>query len=201
MTRPFVTLALTTALLASVERVSAADFPVAGKLLTLRNNDAGRGALTIELRDPAIPVPAVDGPDDPSLAGLGITVFGGAEGDIAQDGAVPGRVPGGWRTPRVSPKSVAFNYHATEAGVGNGVRTVVLRTGPVLKLGMASSPLNLVPPEGAVAVRLTWGSVRVCALFDDAAVRFNDNHRFVARDADAPAVADCDDATLLGALQ
>lgn len=200
MTRPIVTLAMTMALLASVGRVSAADFPVAGKLLTLRNNDARSGALTLELRDPAIPVPAVDGPDDPSLVGLSITVFGGAEGDVVQNGALPGRVPGGWRTPRVSPKSVVFNYHAT-AAAGDGVRTVLLRTGPVLKLRIASSPLNLVPPEGAVAVRLTWGSVRVCALFDGAAVRFNENHRFVARDADAPAIADCDDATLLGALQ
>ena len=200
MTRRIAILVLSTAVVASAARASATDYPVAGKLLTLRHNEAGSGALTIELRDPAIPVPAVDGPDDPSLAGLGITVFGGGQGDIVPSGALPGRLPGGWLTPRVSPKSVVFNYHAT-AAAGDGVRTVVLRTGPVLKLRIASSLLNLVPPEGAVAVRLTWGSVRVCALFDGAAVRFNDNHRFVARDADAPAIADCDDATLLGALQ
>lgn len=199
MMRRIAILVLSTVVVASAARAFATDYPVAGKLLTLRNNDAGRGALTIELRDPAIPIPAVDGPDDPSLGGLGIAVFGGAQGDITLNGAFPGRVPGGWLTPRVSPKSVVFNYHAT-AAAGDGVRTVVLRTGPVLKLRIAKSPLNLVPPEGAVAVRLMWGSVRVCALFDGAAVRFNDTHHFVARDADAPAIADCDDATLLGAL-
>lgn len=43
------------------------------------------------------------------------------------------------------------------------------------------SPLTHDQPEGAIAVRVEWGSVRVCTIFDGDAVRRNEQRRFVAR--------------------
>jgi len=88
----------------------------------------------------------------------------------------------------------------TYRGTGIPLRKVVLRQGKVLKVRGDDVGLALAAPLGAVAVRITTGSQRSCAIFDAGSVRRDDPGIFLARDAAAPAIADCSDATLLTAI-
>src|SRR4030095_8536691 len=87
-------------------------------------------------------------------------------------------------------------------GGGTGIsrlRMVTLSRGRRLRVRGVSA-IGLGVPLGAVAIRVTTGSLRSCAVFAGASVRRDLVGRFVARDASAPAFADCDDVTLLNAL-
>ncbi|MBM4242199.1 MAG: hypothetical protein FJ148_00055 [Deltaproteobacteria bacterium] len=68
----------------------------------------------------------------------------------------------------------------------------------MLRVRAPSAGLALTAPEGAIAVRVEMGATRVCALFDGASVRRNEPGRFIAREADAGALDDCDDDSLAG---
>lgn len=104
----------------------AADHVVGGELLLLRR-DPGSGALTIVLRGPALPVPAPGSADDPSRAGLLVTLFGRGSGArasfVAPDG--PGRP--GWNV-RALPR-VSFSYANPGAAPGSGAIRVAARRG------------------------------------------------------------------------
>lgn len=173
--------------------VSAADHVVGGTQLLLRAG-AG-GALTLQLRGAAVPIPAPGSADDPSTAGLAVSVFGRGSRTQASLWAAPGT---GWRVrslPRVT-------YTFANPGVAAGsldVKSASLRQGAGLRVRARSSGLALTSPEGAVAVRVDMGATRVCALFDPPAVRRDGGGRFVARDADAAALPSCDDEVLLSA--
>lgn len=188
-------LGVTIAMTACATSAMASDHVVPGKLLSLVNRDHGRGSLMLELRDPSIPIPAVDGPDDPSLVGIVFTIFGGGDHEVVSRGPGPGRAPLAWATPRVTPRAVTFAYSNPRGTRQGAVRSVFLRSGGIIKYRVASALLNLIPPENEVAVRIEYGSVRVCALFAGTAVRFNDTRRFVARDSDS-LLPDCSDASL-----
>ena len=176
-------------------RIEAADYPVGGTQLTLRLDAATQhGALSLVLRDASIPAPAPDGADDPSLAGMTLTVFSRGSGERSTLSARTGRDI--WKV-HATPRTVTYGYtdRATPPPSA-AVSTVQLRTGAGLKLRAKSQGITLDGLALAVAVRVEWGSVRVCALFDGAAVRKDKVGLFVARSADGAALADCDDDTL-----
>lgn len=170
----------------------AADHVVGGTQLTLRASPGG--ALSLLLRDPAVPVPAPGSPDDPSAAGLVVTLFGRNSGARASLVAEPG---GKWR---VHPAPhVTYGYRDPAVAPGSAlIANASLRDGAGLRVRAKSAGLALSAPEGAIGVRIDMGTTRVCALFDPPAVRRDAGGRFVARDADAAALASCDDDALLG---
>lgn len=172
---------------------SADDYVVGGRELTLRAG-AG-GTLSLQLRDPELQIPAPGSPDDPSVAGLVVTLFGWASGGQASFVAAPG---GDWRV-RTAP-SATYRYARRPVDAGSAfIATATLRAGNTLRVRAKSGGLSLVSPEGAVGVRVQMGTTRICALFDPPAVRRDAGGRFIARDADVPAIASCDDAVLGGA--
>lgn len=174
---------------ASAASAVAADHPVSGKQLMLRDRN-GKGSLTLTLKDTAIPVPSLGTTDDPSLHGLTVTLFSRASEQQATFQAAPG----GWRT-KVTPTAVTYTY-ADRAATGGALSGVSLRTRAALKIRARSAGLDLDGPQGAIAVRVEYGSVRVCALFDYPAVTKDTAGYFSARNADAVGLANCDDDTL-----
>lgn len=189
------TIALTTLVLAGAPAM-AVDHPVGGTQLMLSRPPLKSGALSLVLKDPSIPVPAIDGADDPSLTGLTLTLFARYSGQRPTFDARAGRDI--WKL-RTTPKATTFSYRDKTAAPGSSdLLTAELRTGVGLKIRARGPQLTLNAPEGSIAVRIEYGSVRVCAVFDDPAVRQNKPGRFVARNADAAGLTDCDDATLSG---
>ncbi len=190
-----ITIALATFVLAGAPAM-AVDYPVGGTQLMLSRPQQSTGALSLVLKDPSIPVPAIDGADDPSLTGLTLTLFARYSGERPTFFARAGRDI--WKL-RTTPKATTFAFRDKTAVPGSwDVFTADLRTGAGLKIRTRGPRLTLSPPEGSIAVRIEYGSVRVCAVFDGAAVRQDKPGRFVARNADAAGLTDCDDATLSG---
>lgn len=180
----------------SAGSAGGADYPVPGTHLTLRDTGP-RATMSLVLRERSIPIPAAGSPDDPVVGGLSVSVFSRATGVRADYHAAPRTAPSGW-TARTTPRSVTHTYRDGFATrFGGDIQTVVMRTGGGLKVRSGAYGLALTEAQGAVAVRVTWGSVRVCALFDGASVRKDGPGIFVARNADAPDLPDCDDETLL----
>lgn len=195
----WLTAVLTSATLAGalVGSAAASDHPVAGMQLTVRERN-GKSALNLVLKDNALPVPAPGSPDDPSLAGIHVTLLSRATGERAFYSAGPGTGHDSWRV-RSTPSAVTYAYrNGTATPFGGDIQTVAMRTGAVLKIRSKAGGLLLDGPQGAVGVRVEYGSVRVCALFDGDAVRKDGAGVFNARNADTAGLTDCDNATLLG---
>jgi hypothetical protein len=173
------------------------DYPVVGTHLTLRNPPyPARGALNVVLKDPSIPVPVPGSPDDPSVDVVQVFLFGHASGQVESFYTIPS--PDQWDV-RSTPNAITYGYLNTSASpLCCDLQRVHLRTGSGLRLRAKTAGLTLDAPEGAVGVRVEWGSIRVCAIFDGDAVRQDANYRFVARNAEAPAITDCNDDTLNG---
>jgi hypothetical protein len=173
---------------------SGVDYPVAGTQLTLRERN-NKATLNLILRNAAIPVPAKGSGDDPSLAGFFVTLFSRVTGERAEYGSVPSS----WKV-RTTPHATTYSYaNRTATRFGGDIQTASMRTGSGLKVRSPAYGLDLtVPPVGPVAVRVQYGSVRVCAIFDGASVQTDANGVFKARNADAPGITDCDDETLAG---
>lgn len=176
----------------------AIDYPVAGTHLLLRNPPyPAKGSLSLILKDPSIPVPVPGNPDDPSAENVEVVVFGHASGEVVTFYTVP--APDLWDVRSRLSGVVSYAYfNRSPSRVCCDLVRVNLRTGSGLKLRTNHGGLNLSAPEGGVGVRVQWGSVRVCAIFDGDAIRQDSNYRFVARNADAPSITDCDDDTLNG---
>lgn len=175
---------------------SAADHVVPGTQLRLRRTPNG-GTMTLLLQGNAAGIPAPGGADAPSQVGMIVTLFGRTSGEKATFSAPPGTGRPGWIV-RTSPR-VIYSYANSSTGPGSTtLTTAVLRIGTGLRLRARSAGLDLSSAEGAVAVRVEWGSERVCTVFDGDAVRQDEAGLFLGVRADAPGIADCDDATLAG---
>lgn len=184
-----------------VGEAAAADHVLPGKQLTLRRSEVtNKGSLALVLSGPSIPIPAIDGPDDPSLTGLKVTLFGRTTGERGRLYTTTGRGQFAWRT-RVTPRSVSYAYGNPQArAITADIRKVQMRTAADLRITGPSPGFSLDPAESAVAVRVQYGAIRLCALFDGDAVRTSRPGLFVARNAEAPALADCSDESLAGAV-
>jgi hypothetical protein len=174
---------------------AAADNVVPGTQLRLRRTPNG-GTMTLLLRD-VTAIPAPGSADDPSTSGMVVTLFGRGSGQRATLGASPGTGRPGWLV-RTRPR-VSYSYANSSAGhVSASLTTAMLRSGAGLRLRARWAGLDLSGVEGAVAVRVQWGSERVCTIYDDEAIRHDEAGFFLGVNADTPAIADCDDATLIG---
>lgn len=178
----------------------AADHPVIGKEIALRRtpgNPAGSLRLVLEQGFPGV-VPPSGSADDPSLTGMTVTLFARDSGATATFVAAPGRGMRGW-TVRTTPRVRSYAYHDPHANADPlQIRSARLRSGGLLRITAPATGLPLDVAERAIAVRVEFGSQRVCALFDSASVRRSGPRIFVARDGDANLLPNCNDETLSG---
>lgn len=180
------------ALLAAPAR--AADHPVSGRMLAVRAHPAG-AFVKFATKDPAFPFPTEGGQNDPAEVGITLEVFTAGEG-AATASAPPGLGAPGWKV--IAGSLRTYRYASGAFGRGD-LQKVLLRDGRLVRLrGRVGLPLDVA--LGAVAVRVTRGFERACALFDVASVNKDNPGRFVARNAPAPALSDCSDDSLLVAL-
>lgn len=173
----------------------AADHVVSGTQLSLHTNGAGtRGSLSLTLRDPAIPIPAVASADDPSASGVTLTVF--ARGGM-QATLVTRAEPGLWSARTTGSGAVTYRFRDAAASFANAdLLGVAMRSGHGVKLDARTAGIVLSGIVDAVAVRVAWGSTRVCTVFDVDSVRRTNPVTFVARAAATPSLPDCDDSSL-----
>jgi hypothetical protein len=173
----------------------ATDQPIDARRLVLRRV-AGHERLAFVSRDPRLPFPPVGSADDPVVGtpGGALVELFSASGEKAVLAVPPGAGKPGWTAD-------ADRYvFSNRAGLGapSPVERVVLKRGRLLKVIASASGLALAAAQGSVAIRVSTGGLRTCALFDTTAVRRDEAGRFLAQDAIAAAIADCADETLGG---
>lgn len=179
--------------LGSVGSAQALDQPVAGQRLVMKRSGA-KGKITFAVKDPALPFPAIGGPDDPSVVGALLEIL------PATVGAGALAVPAGLGKPGWTAKAARVSRYKYSRKVPFPPATVVtslqLQQGGKLKIVVNGGLVDMPGGIGPVAVRVTVGSLRVCALFGAAAIGKDVAGRFSAAKAPAPAIADCSDASL-----
>lgn len=163
----------------------AADTGIAGQKIILKVKGSTQ-KLVFSSNDPLVPFPPIGSADDPSLAGATIDII--TPGQTGSLGLPRGMGNPGWRT-----KDAAVDSYTYKNGA---VRSLTLKQGRTLKITGKNVPIALTAPLGSVAVRLTMGDTRACALFDPSTVVVDAAGNFTARSSSAP--ADCASSTLGG---
>jgi hypothetical protein len=178
----------------------AADRPIAATKLVLKRTTSGREKLAFVSKDPTFLFPTLGSPNDPSIGGsngLLVELFA-----PASPTGVPLPAPGGsgvpgWTAYASVPARLSFrNGGAPDAF--SSFRSITLRQGNTIKITGKLAGLPLTEPSGSVAVRITTGALRNCAIFTGAAVVKDVAGSFAAHNAPAPAITDCSNASLGG---
>jgi hypothetical protein len=174
------------------------DQPISGRTVKLKSTASGPQLVFVS-DDPAAPFPAIGSPDDPASGergGMVVEVFSRAEGPRTAT-APPGIGNPGWKV--FAGRTDAYRYRNAGGVAVSRVRKALLAEGRRLRV-RADAGLGLAMPLGAVAIRVTTGFLRSCALFDAGSVRRDVAGAFFATGAPAPPLPDCSDESLLGAL-
>jgi hypothetical protein len=190
-------LALAAVMLAPIA-AGATDQPIGARKLIVKKRLAGGERLVFVSRDPAFLFPVIGGADDPTTGSPG-----GAQLDLVTetDGSATLTAPAGLGRPGWRAKTggqEVYKFADPPGGTLSDLRVIVLRKAKLLKIVAKASGLALDAPLGAVGVRLTTGSLRSCARFDQTTIRRDEPGRYVAKGAAPGALADCSDASLAG---
>jgi hypothetical protein len=182
-------------LLACTASAVALDQPISGRGLKFKHSRFG-ALLIFKSRDPSFLFPPIGSADDPatgSPGGMTVDVFTQSKGPAA--GSVPpGSGNPGWTAVDGAVDSYVYRAAAPE------FQKVRLREGRALQLRNRGFGLDHDRPLGTVAIRITTGTRRSCAVFGPGTLVRDDPGSFTARDAPAPAIADCSDGSLLAAM-
>ncbi len=179
---------------------SAADKPIAGTKLQLKKSSSGKEKLVFLSKDPGFLFPAIASADNPasgSPGGLRIELF-------AQNDPTTGTltIPAGVGTPgwKVMDGSIdAYKYGNRTAPTGpSPVKVAILKQGKMIKIVAADTGLALVGPQARVAIRITAGTQRNCAVFGPGSIKRDAAGNFLAVRAPSPSIPDCSDASLGG---
>jgi hypothetical protein len=174
----------------------AEDRPIDGKVLKIAQTATG-ARLVFVSRDPSLLFPPIGSADDPATGtpgGAVVEIF--TETEPAQTLSAPAGLGNpGWKV-----KSGANGSYLYRSATPS-VRKIVLREDKLLKVLSDDAGLALTAPLGGVAIRITTGSLRNCAVFTAATIRRDEAGRFLARDSSGSALSDCSDLSLLAALE
>lgn len=174
----------------------ALDQPVAARKLILRRTTSGQEKIAFVTKDETVLIPDVGSTDDPATGtpgGVKIELFSQNEGTSML--IVPNAL--GWFVRSRTPITFKFVNKLAPTSI-SPVSSLLLKKDRAIRLRSASIGLPLTGPQGKVGIRITIGSLRTCALFDEATIRRDDARVFLARDAVAESLADCSNASLGG---
>jgi hypothetical protein len=174
---------------------AALDQPITARKLTLRRTAGGQEKLSFLTKDPAFLFPAIGSADDPAIGtpgGVLVEIFSEHRGAVAI--TVPGAV--GWFTRDGAPPSYKFVNKQAPNGVST-VSSLLIKGGRALRLRGTSVGFGATGALGTVGVRITMGSLRSCALFDEVSIK-REGRVFLARNATSGGLADCSNASLGG---
>lgn len=166
----------------------AADRPVAGDRLLLKDPAGKAAARSVRFKaskDPSID-PATG--DDPSVAGATLEVVGSNPGDGATG---PVSLPADAWTGLGKPAGTK-GYRFNDPNRTGGIKTVILRPGArggslAIAGGGSNWPFAVTQPQGTIDVRLVLGGDTYCARFDT----FDANAPGKVKGRSAPALASC----------
>jgi hypothetical protein len=170
----------------------AADHPISAAKLVLQRAGA-KEKLVFLSQDPAFLFPPIGSADDPatgSPGGAQIELFSSAEPDGAAIAVPPGVGNPGWKVTDGAVDAFRFTNPSAPAGPST-VRKMVLVQGKKIRVIGAETGLALAGPQGSVAIRITTGSLRNCALFDASTIVRDEAGWFVGKNAVAGSLADC----------
>jgi hypothetical protein len=176
----------------------AVDVPVSGKVLAFQWYSTGIQRLVFETEDPALPFPEPGSGDDPATGtpgGVTIEVFSSNDDSVATY-AVPktGAAPG-WTAPGAAGLRYTFR-HDQAPRTPTLVKKLRWKKNRRFRLAARFVGLDQVSPRGSVAVRVTAGSTRFCAVFGPPSIQLQGARGFFAGPSVKPDLADCSDETL-----
>jgi hypothetical protein len=171
------------------------DVPADAKKLLLRQTSSG-GRLDLSFRKGSgSPFPSIGTDVDPANGtpgGLTLELFSAGEGTAtlavpAGEGPPPGWIVDSGKSPR-------YRFRSRQGPIE--MSSVVLRPTGIGRFKARSSGLPLAGAQGEVGVRITFGTLRTCALFDAATIQSDGPGRFVAKGAVGSSLDDCTDASM-----
>jgi hypothetical protein len=174
----------------------ALDQPVSARKLILRHTASGQEKISLLIKDPAILFPPIGSADDPATGtpgGATIELFSELQGQSTI--IVPGAV--GWFSRDGSPALYKFVNKLAPEGVST-VSSLLVKNGKAIRLRGAATGFDGTGKLGRIGVRITMGSLRTCALFDDTTVKRDEGRVYMARDAASEGLADCSNGSLGG---
>jgi hypothetical protein len=177
----------------AVADAAALDQPISARKLTLRRTAGGQEKLAFLTKDPALLFPAIGSADDPATGtpgGVLIELFSEHRGRVAI--TVPAAV--GWFV-RDAPAAYKFINKQAPNGLST-VSSLLVKAGRAIRLRGAAVGFGAAGSLGTVGIRITVGSLRSCALFDEITVKRDDGRAYLARNATGAALTDCSDASL-----
>lgn len=185
------------ALAAALTGAQAADHPLDAAKLVLRQQASGAARMIFIARSSLVEIPSPGGLSDPRSVGATVELFA-RDGERATFLVPAGEGRPGWR---LRGEGSGFVYtRPGQSAAGSAVRAVALRQHRALRIAAGDAGLTLDATLDSVGVRLTIGTLRLCALFAPATVVRDEAGIFVARRAVAAALADCGDSALAGAI-
>jgi hypothetical protein len=163
----------------------AADIPLSGRKLSIREKAGREPRIDLTCRDAAVTLPAPGTAGDPSIAGLDVVVLVDAGGGATI--AVPGGA--GWT---VTPVPLRYRYKNPSAPAGgSAARKIELRAGKQAKVSTRGAPVAAALPSGGVLARIELASGDVlCARFDQNEIVRDEPGRLIGKNADPPASCD-----------
>jgi len=172
----------------------ATDTGIMGTKLVIRAHGTTK-KLAFVSNDPALPFPPLGSAADPASGTPGgATVEVIVPAAVGALGVPPGIGNPGWKTHDGTLDSYAYKNSSAPAGP-SAVRSLALRQSRQLKLNARDVPISLTASLGSVAIRITMGSTRTCALFDATTIVRDAPGDFSARGA-VVRPADCAETTL-----
>lgn len=166
----------------------AVDQPIEGRKLVMKRSASGKEKAVFLAKDSEIPAPSPGGSDDPVQVGATVEFCSNA-------GSASFSMPASnWKSNTPGTVFKFGNKSAPEPP--SAVKVALIKGGRTLKIVSKQAGLPLLGNEGVVAVRVTMGTTRQCAVFDSDDVQKDVERQLIAKTSSTDGLVDCSDAAL-----
>jgi len=190
------------ACLAWLAAVHGADQPIDAVRLVIKESKTGKETLIFVSKDPGFLFPVPGSDDDPVVGtpgGLVIDLLA-LEDTATQTVVIPGgEGVAGWTVKEGKRSHFKFSNKKAPNEV-SPVKVALLKDGKVLKIVSKEAGFSPLVVRGGVAVRVTSGALRNCAVFGPGTIKTAKERKLVAKGASRTGFTDCSDEALRGAV-